>query len=167
MRRASTVRTHSRPAWAPKPSRSCWQNMDLEDTERQGSERGTGNRHAARSASVLIKRLEVVEAFRMSGQQARVDDYGRHPGHPAGHPPHGAAGRRPLCHQRLERPVPPRHQPQQPPQAAAGAGRAGHHCAQRKAHAAGGGGRPDRQRPPRPPGDGPRQPPAEDPFRTC
>ena len=43
----------------------------------------------------------------------------RHPGHPAGPAPHGAARRRPLRHVRPQRPVPPRHQPQQPPQAPA------------------------------------------------
>ncbi len=30
------------------------------------------------------------------------------------YPPHGSAGRRPFCHLRPQRPVPPRHQPQQP-----------------------------------------------------
>ena len=44
-------------------------------------------------------------------------------------------------------------------------GRAGHHRAQRKAHAAGGRGRADRQRPPRPPRDRPRQPGAQVPVR--
>ena len=32
-------------------------------------------------------------------QPARVDDSGRRPRHPAGSAPHGAAGRRPVCHQ--------------------------------------------------------------------
>ena len=84
-------------------------------------------------------------------QQARVDDPRRGAGHPAGAAPHGAAGRRPLRHRGPERPLPPRHQPQQPLKADAGDGRAGHHRPQRKAHAAGGRGRPHRQRPPRPP----------------
>ena len=114
-----------------------------------------------------VKRLEVVEAFRLSRQQARVDDSGRGAGHSAGPAPHGAAGRRPLCHQRPERPVPPRHQPQQPSEEAAGAGRAGHHRPQRKAHAAGSRGRADRQRPPRPPRDRPRQPGPEVPVRPA
>ena len=51
---------------------------------------------------------------------------------------------------RPERPLPPRDQPQQPPQAAARARRAGDHHPQREAHAAGGGRLADRQRPPRP-----------------
>ena len=50
---------------------------------------------------------------------------------------------------RPERPVPPRHQPQQPPGAAAGAEGAGDHRAQREAHAAGGGGFAAGQRPSR------------------
>ena len=58
-----------------------------------------------------VKRLEVVEAFRLSQQQARVDDPGRGARHSPGPAPHGAAGRRTLRHQRPERPVPPRHQP--------------------------------------------------------
>ena len=63
-------------------------------------------------------------------QPPGMDDPGRGAGHPAGYPPHGAAGRRPFRHLRPERPVPPGHQPQQPPQTAAGAGRAGYHRAQ-------------------------------------
>src|SRR6185437_15048689 len=49
--------------------------------------------------------------------------------------------RRPLRHQRPQRPVPPRHQPQQSAEEADGAARSGSHRAQRKAHAAGGRGR--------------------------
>ena len=62
----------------------------------------------------IIKRLEVVESFRLSQQPPGVDDHGRCSGHPAGYPPDGTAGRRPLRNLRPERPVPPRHQPQQP-----------------------------------------------------
>ena len=64
------------------------------------------------------------------GQQARVDDYGRGAGHPARNPPDGAAGWRTLRDKRPERPVPPRYQPQQPSEAPARAGRAGHYRAQ-------------------------------------
>ena len=92
------------------------------------------------------------------GQPPRVDDPRRHPGDPAGAAPHGAARRRPLRDERPERPLPPGHQPQQPPQAAARPAGARHHRQQREAHAAGGGRRPVRQRPPRPRRDGPRQP---------
>ena len=60
----------------------------------------------------------------------------------------GAAGRWPFCHLRPERPVPPRHQPQQPPAPLAGTEGAGNHCAQRKADVAGGCRQPAGQRPP-------------------
>ena len=53
------------------------------------------------------------------------------------------------------------HQPQQPAEAADRAARAGHHRPQRKAHAAGGGGRTVRQRPPGPGDDRREQAPAE------
>ena len=65
----------------------------------------------------IVKRLEVVDAFRLSGNKPEwmVIDAA---GHPARAAPHGAAGRRPVRHVRPERPLPPGHQPQQPPQAA-------------------------------------------------
>ena len=44
----------------------------------------------------IIKRLEVVEAFRISGNRSHLDDHGRAAGHPAGAAPHGPARRRPL-----------------------------------------------------------------------
>ena len=47
----------------------------------------------------LLKRLEVVEAFRQSGNRPGVDDSGRGAGHSAGYPPYGTAGWRPFCHQ--------------------------------------------------------------------
>ena len=94
-------------------------------------------------------------------EQARVDGPRRRAGDSAGAAPDGAAGRRPVRDQRPERPLPARHQPQQPPQAAARSRRARDHREQREAHAAGGRRRPVRQRPPRPRGDGPGQPPAE------
>ena len=96
-----------------------------------------------------------------SREQARVDDPRRRAGDPAGAAPDGAARRRPVRDERPERPLPARHQPQQPPQAAARSRRARDHREQREAHAAGGRRRPVRQRPPRPRGDGPGQPPAE------
>ena len=45
----------------------------------------------------IIKRLEVVEAFRESGNRPEVDDPGCGSGHSARSAPDGAAGRRPLC----------------------------------------------------------------------
>ncbi len=91
-------------------------------------------------------------------EQARVDGPRRRAGDPAGAAPDGAAGRRPVRHQRPERPLPARHQPQQPPEAAARSRRARDHREQREADAAGGRRRPVRQRPPRSRGDGPGQP---------
>src|SRR5215471_7389159 len=66
-----------------------------------------------------------------------------------------------------ERPVPARDQPQQPPEEAAGAGRAGDHRPQREADAPGGGRRPGGQRPPRPGHHGHGQPQAEEPLRPA
>ena len=100
-----------------------------------------------------IKRLKIVTAFnrrrrpRPATNDPRDDPRGR-AGDPAGAAPDGPARRWPL-----RRPTSTtctaRHQPQQPPQAAAGPGRAGDHRQQREAHAAGGRRRPVRQRPPR------------------
>jgi len=102
------------------------------------------------------KRLKVLEAFKKLRHQARLDG-ARGAARAAARPASaGAARRRPLCHVGPERPVPPRHQPQQPPAPPARAQGAGNHCAQRKAHAARGGGQPARQRPPRQGHDGGR-----------
>ena len=95
------------------------------------------------------------------GEQARVDDPRGRAGDPAGAAPDGPARRRPLRDLGPERPLPPRDQPEQPPQAAARPRRARDHRQQREAHAAGGRRRAVRQRPPRPRGHRPGQPPAE------
>ena len=84
--------------------------------------------HQARQAGRGLPRV---------GQPPRVDGDDRAAGAAAGPASAGAAGRRPLRDLRPQRPVPPRHQPQQPPQAPARAQCAGHHRAQREAHAAG------------------------------
>ena len=83
------------------------------------------------------------------GEPSGLDDPRGRAGHPAGAPPDGAARRWPLRHVRPERPLPPRHQPEQPPQAAPRPRRAGDHRQQREAHAPGGRRRAVRQRPPR------------------
>ena len=44
----------------------------------------------------IIKRLEVVEAFRISGNDPDLDDHGRAAGHSPGAASHGPARRRPL-----------------------------------------------------------------------
>ncbi len=109
----------------------------------------------------LLKRLKIIEAFLHVGQQARMDDPDGRSGDPAGSAPARSARWRPLRHVGPERSLPPRHQPQQPPEAADRTARAGHHHPQRKAHAAGGGRRPVRQRPPRPRHHGRQQASAE------
>ena len=79
-------------------------------------------------------------------EPAGVDDPGGDSDHTSGPASPRSAGRRPLRHLRSERPLPQGDQPQQPAQAPDGAERARHHHPQREAHAAGGGGRPVRQR---------------------
>ncbi len=83
------------------------------------------------------------------GQSPGVDDAGGDPGDPSRPPSVGSARRWPLRHLRSQRPVPPGHQPQQPPQATTRTERARDHHPQREADAAGGGRRPVRQRPSR------------------
>ena len=108
-----------------------------------------------------IKRLKVVSAFVKSENRPEWMVLEAVPVDPAGAAPDGAARRRPVRHERPERPLPARDQPQQPPQAAARSRRARDHRQQREAHAAGGRRRPVRQRAPRPRGDGPGQPAAQ------
>ena len=114
--------------------------------------RGSGKalRRAARKdedRSVAAEAHQVRQAPEGAGsvpqerQQAGMDDSGRDPGASAGVAPAGASGWRPFRDLRFERPVSPRHQPQQPLEEADGAARAGRHRAQRKAHAAGSRGR--------------------------
>ena len=83
-------------------------------------------------------------------QSSRVDDLDGRAGDPAGSASARAARRRPFRHVGPQRPLPPRHQPQQPPEAADRAARARHHHPQREADAAGGGRCAVRQRPARP-----------------
>ena len=87
-----------------------------------------------------IKRMEVVEAFRKSGNKPEWIILDVHSRHPARTAPHGAAGWRPFCHLRLKRPVPPGYQSEQPAEPAAAAQSAGYHRPQREAHAPGGSG---------------------------
>ena len=98
-------------------------------------------------------------------QPARVDDPLGPAGDPARSAAHGPARRRSLRDVRPQRPLPARHQPQQPPQAAPRARRPRDHHPQREADAPGGVRRPDRQRPPRPCDRRHRQPPAQEPVR--
>ena len=95
------------------------------------------------------------------GQQAGVDGPRRRPGDPAGAAPDGPARRWSLRDLRPQRPLPARHQPEQPPQEAARPGRPRDHRQQREADAAGGRRRPVRQRAPWPSRHRPGQPAAE------
>ena len=108
-----------------------------------------------------IKRLKVVTAFQTTTNQPERHGPRRDPGHPAGPAPDGAARRWPLRDLGPQRPLPSRHQPQQPPQAAARPRRARDHRQQREADAPGGRRQPLRQRPSWSPGHGPRQPSAQ------
>ena len=60
------------------------------------------------------KRLRVVENFRKSGNRPEWMILTVAAGDPARSAPHGAAGWWSLCHQRSERSLSPRDQPQQP-----------------------------------------------------
>ena len=142
----------------PRARRTCrascleHERVDLEDQVKNGK----GQKQAR-----AVKRLKVLSRFLNSEQQARDDGPRGRAGDPAGAAPDGPARRRPLRDVGPQRPLPPRHQPQQPPQAAARPRRARDHRQQREAHAAGGRRRAVRQRPPRPPRHRPGQPPAE------
>ncbi|MBK7165526.1 MAG: DNA-directed RNA polymerase subunit beta [Candidatus Microthrix sp.] len=122
---------------------------------------------SAQRKQKAIKRLKIVAAFNRTAEEGarendpQGDDPRRCPGDPAGTAPDGAARRWPFRHLRPQRPVPPRDQPQQPPQAPARPRCTRDHRQQREAHAAGGRRRAVRQRPPRPAGHRPGQPPAE------
>ncbi len=83
-------------------------------------------------------------------QQAGMDDPDRSPGDPAGSASARAARWRPVRDVGLERPLPPRHQPQQSSEAADRTACARHHHPQREAHASGSGRCAVRQRPSRP-----------------
>ena len=116
------------------------ERVELEDQVKTGK----GQKQAR-----AVKRLKVVSAFIQSGNKPEMMVLDAVPGDPAGAAPDGAARRWALRDLRPQRPLPPRHQPQQPPQAAARPRRAGDHRQQREADAAGGRRRAVRQRPPR------------------
>ena len=107
------------------------------------------------------RRVPQLRRLRRPAEQPGVDDPRRGAGDPAGPAAAGAARRRPLRHERPERPLSSRHQPEQPAPEADPAPRAGGHPPQREADAAGGGGRAVRQRAPQQGDPRPRQAPAE------
>ncbi len=98
----------------------------------------------------LGKRLKVIEAFLESGNRPEWMILTVVPVIPPELRPARPPRRRPLCDVGPERPLSPRHQPQQPAEAAHGAARSRHHHPQREADASGGGRCAVRQRPPRP-----------------
>ena len=127
----------------------------------RGRLRGTGADHQQLQRPETGPRREAAESrlrLPQLRQPAGLDDPRRRAGDPAGAAPDGAARRRPLRDLGPQRPLPPRDQPQQPAEKAARPRRARDHRQQREADAAGGGRRAVRQRPPRAPGHGPRQP---------
>ena len=111
--------------------------IDLEKLRDEICAARSPKRHGGEKQKKLVKRLKVVEAFIDSGNRPEWMILHGRAGDPAGTAPAGAAGWRPLRDVRPERSLSPRHQPQQPPQAPDRAEGAGHHRAQRKAHAAG------------------------------
>ena len=124
----------------PRQHREAGRGAAREDAHRELGPEEAEVRQAAEGG----RQLPQVE------QPAELDDSRRHPGDSAGAASAGAARRRPLRDLGPERPLSPRHQPQQPVEEADGAEGAGRHHPQRKAHAAGSGRRAVRQRPPRP-----------------
>ena len=97
-----------------------------------------------------VKRLKVVSAFIQSGNKPEMMVLDAVPVIPPELRPMVQLDGGRFATSRPQRPLPPRHQPQQPPQAAARPRRARDHRQQREAHAAGGRRRAVRQRPPRP-----------------
>ena len=126
---------HRRHRRGGDPRAAC-RRMDLpkmRDRAAPGDRRGDDRAQAqeARQAPQGDRGLHRI------GQPSGVDDPDRGAGDPAGAAPARAARRRPLRHLRPQRSLSPRHQPQQPPEAADGAARARHHHPQREADAAG------------------------------
>src|SRR5216117_3316868 len=108
----------------------------------------------------ILKRLEVVEAFRKSGNKPEWMILDVTPVIPPDLRPMVQLDGGRFATSDLND-LPPRHQPQQPAEAATGSRRARDHRAQREADAAGSRRRPDRQRPSRPSGHRAEQPAAE------
>ena len=138
-------------------------DMEAEEAVPQGDHRHREGPAQGQGDQAPQGHLGVQPRRRRRPQDQLADGHGprRGPGDPARPAPDGAARRWPLRDLRPQRPLPPRDQPQQPAEAAPRPRRARDHHQQREAHAAGGRRRAVRQRPPRPPGHGPRQPRAQ------
>ena len=158
--RGATATTRSTPAWAPRRSASCSSSIDVHAlAEQLRAEMKEATSEAKRKK--IAKRLKVVEAFRESGNKPEWMMLEVIPVIPPDLRPLVPLDGGRFATSRSQRPLPPRHQPQQPPEAPAGAQRARDHHPQREAHAAGGGRRAVRQRPPRQDHHRPEQAPAQ------
>ena len=136
--------------WAPRPSRrsSKLDLVGLADRTARGAQQHRGpsrRRRTSPSDSRSSSSCATPATIRVDGPRRRAGDP---PGSAASRP----AGIRQLRHQRPQRPLPPHHQPEQPPQEADGPQRPRGHHPQREADAAAGGRRALRQRSLPPPG---------------
>ena len=154
-----------RPGEVPRPDGRRGDQGAAQARQRREARRRAARSHARRAVGAEEAEVrQAAEGRRLVpqvDQQAGVDDPRRHSGHPARAAPAGAARRRPLRDLGPERPVSPRHQPQQPVEEADRAEGAGRHHPQREAHASGSGRCAVRQRPPRPRAARREQPSAE------
>ena len=109
--------TRSTPAWAARRSASCSSSIDIDELAETLRARDARERPARRSArrSPSASRSSRRSASRGNKPEWMMLD--GHPGDSAGSPPARSARRRPLRDVGPERPLPPRHQPQQPPEA--------------------------------------------------
>ena len=126
--------------------------------------------HQERQGPEEASRAQATEGRRgVPDEPQLADGHGarRRSGDPAGAAPDGPARRWPLRDVRPQRPVPPRHQPQQPPQATDRPRCARDHRQQREADAAGVRGRAVRQRPSWPSRHRAGQPSAEVAVAIC
>jgi DNA-directed RNA polymerase subunit beta' len=108
--------------------------LDL-NTEQDSIRRDIEKTNSKQKIKDLTKRLKMIEAIRGSENKAEWMVMDVIPGDPARPAPAGPAGERQLRHVGPQRPVPPHHQPQQPPQEAGRPQRARGHHPQREADA--------------------------------
>ena len=110
------MRMSSRPAWAPRPFRKLLAEIDLDALSAQLHEElesASGQKRVR-----LLKRLEVVEAFRVSGNRPEWMILDVIPVIPPDIRPMVQLDGGRFATSDLNDLVPPRHQPQQPPQSA-------------------------------------------------
>ena len=88
---------HSVWEWAQRLSRSFLKTIDL-DKDARGADRQAWKDATGQKRARIVKRLEVVEAFRESGNKPEWMILDSHPGNPAGSSSYGTAGRRTFRH---------------------------------------------------------------------